>query len=76
MTEKNSEENLVILLEVANTTEADLIRSVLWGSGIESFVQGESFGQTFAGVLGMKIMVRAVDLERAKELLRAREERF
>lgn len=76
MTEKNSEENLVILLEVANTTEADLIRSVLRGSDIESYIQGESFSQTFAGVLGMKIMVRAVDLERAKELLREKEEQF
>lgn len=71
MPDKKEEDELVTLIEVDNPVRADLIRSILQGSGISSFVPEESFGLTYAGVLGMKIQVRAADLERAREILEA-----
>ncbi|HHU51365.1 MAG TPA: DUF2007 domain-containing protein [Firmicutes bacterium] len=67
------EEDWVELLEVNSPARADLIKSVLAGSGIVARIPQESFSLTYGGVLGIKLMVRRADLERAKELLAERE---
>ena len=53
--------------------EADLIRSVLEGSGIEVFIPDESIGtlrpHLLLGTGGVHVQVRASDAQRARELL-------
>ena len=53
--------------------EADLLRSVLAGSGIESFIPDERMGSLrphlLLGTGGVRLQVHASDLERATELL-------
>lgn len=68
MSEK-TEAPWVILLEVNNGTQAGLIKSVLEGSGIKAYIPQESFGLALDGVLGIKIMVKPGDLEKAKTVL-------
>jgi hypothetical protein len=54
-------------------TEAQMIRSMLAGSGIDSMLRGEStritHGFTVDGLAEVKIVVREEDEERARELL-------
>lgn len=59
----------VVLLEVNNPAQADLVKSILAGSGIVAYIPQESFSMTYGGVLGVKIMVRREDLARAQDLL-------
>ena len=58
--------------------QADLIRSVLEGSGIEVFIPDESMGtlrpHLLLGTGGVRVQVRASDAERANELLDQLEE--
>jgi hypothetical protein len=58
--------------------EADLLRSVLAGSGIESFIPDESMGSLrphlLLGTGGVRLQVHASDLERATEILNAVDE--
>ena len=53
--------------------QADLIRSVLEGSGIEVFIPDERMGtlrpHLLLGTGGVRVQVRASDAERANELL-------
>jgi hypothetical protein len=69
MPDNRKEEELVTLVEVDNPVRADLIRSVLQGSGIPSYIPDEGFGMTFGGVFGLEIKVRREDLAKAKEVL-------
>lgn len=66
---EQEQDSWVVLLEVNSPAQADLVKSVLAGSGIYARIPQESFSMTYGGVLGVKIMVRREDLERAKELL-------
>jgi len=54
-------------------TEAQMIRSMLEGSGIDSMLRGETtritHGFTVDGLAEVKIVVREEDEERAKEVL-------
>ncbi len=65
---------LVTLIEVDNLVKADLIQSILRGSGIFSCIPDQAFGMAFSGVLGLKIQVYEEDLEKARELLQAVED--
>ncbi|NLY88821.1 MAG: DUF2007 domain-containing protein [Firmicutes bacterium] len=65
----NRKDELVTLTEVENLARADLIRSVLQGSGIPSYIPDEGFGQAYGGVFGIKIKVRREDLAKAREVL-------
>jgi len=65
MSEK-TEGSWVTLLEVNNSAQAGLIKSVLEGSGIKTYIPQESFGLALDGVLGIKIMVKVEDIEKAK----------
>ncbi|HEY8343697.1 MAG TPA: DUF2007 domain-containing protein [Bacillota bacterium] len=67
------EDDWVELLEVDSTAQADLVKSVLAGSGIDARIPHEFFSLIYGGVFGIKLMVRRADLERAKELLAGRE---
>ncbi len=66
------------LVEVATAqgeVEAQMIRSVLEGDGIEAMLSGESIRLTHAftvdGLAEVKILVRADDADRAREVLDA-----
>jgi hypothetical protein len=63
------QKRMVTLVQVQNSTKASLIRSILKGSGIESFIPDEIFGTIYGGTLGIRIQVRTEDLEKAKEVL-------
>jgi hypothetical protein len=66
---------LVDVCTAHGETEAQMIRSMLEGSGIDSMIRGEStritHGFTVDGLAEVKIMVREEDEERAKEVLDA-----
>ncbi len=53
--------------------EADVVRSVLEGSGVEVFIPDEQMGtlrpHLLLGTGGVRVQVRASDVERATELL-------
>lgn len=69
MPDNRKGEELVTLTEVDTLSRADLIRSVLQGSGIPSFIPDEGFSRAYGGVFGFTIKVRREDLEKAKEVL-------
>jgi hypothetical protein len=58
--------------------QADLLQSVLEGSGIESFIPDEQMASLrphlLLGTGGVRLQVHASDLERATELLNALDE--
>ena len=73
---KRDEDDYAVLLEAADTVEADLARNLLSEAGIPAFVQGPDFDvhglvgiATHASVHGTKIYVSKEDLERAQSLL-------
>jgi Putative prokaryotic signal transducing protein len=51
-----------------NTSDAEILKNVLEGEGIECELDGENQGG-FVGVLDVKILVRASDEERARRVL-------
>lgn len=67
-------DRLVPLTAFTNQTEADLLRMHLQAVGIESSVFGRNISQRMTPLLepdlGVRVMVRAADFERAQELLR------
>jgi len=67
----------VTLRTCPDVNAANLLRSVLEGSGIEALIPDETFSSTFphlvAGSGGVRILVRAVDMERAAEVLQETE---
>ena len=64
----NRKDELVTLIEVDTLVRADLIRSILQGSGIPSYIPDEGFGSAYGGVFGLKIKVRREDLAKAREV--------
>jgi hypothetical protein len=63
------------LVEIVRTQrlEADLLRSVLEGSGIDALVSGyanEAYPVTVGGMAEVGILVRSDDAERALEVIR------
>jgi hypothetical protein len=64
---------LVEVYTAHGETEAQMIRSMLEGSGIDSMLRGETtritHGFTVDGLAEVKIIVREEDEERAKEVL-------
>ncbi|MFH1754738.1 MAG: DUF2007 domain-containing protein [Candidatus Latescibacterota bacterium] len=66
---------LVDVYTAHGETEAQMIRSMLEGNGIDSMIRGEStritHGFTVDGLAKVKIVVREEDEERAKEVLAA-----
>ncbi len=66
---------LVEVYTAHGETEAQMIRAMLEGSGIDSMIRGEStrltHGFTVDGLAEVKIVVRDEDEERAREVLDA-----
>jgi hypothetical protein len=64
---------LVEVYTAHGETEAQMIRSMLEGSGIDSMLRGETtritHGFTVDGLAEVKIVVREEDEERAREVL-------
>jgi hypothetical protein len=66
--------NDFVLVRTCNDLqEASILRSVLEGSGIEALIADENFASLYPGVMitsgGVRLLVRATDLERAKDVL-------
>ena len=60
---------LKLLRVVENPVQADLIRSILEGSGITVVLPEETISVVYGGALGMKIFVPEEEFDRAKEIL-------
>ena len=60
----------VVVQTTNNPTEAEILKNVLESEGIKCELEGENQGG-FAGVLGVRILVRAWDEERARRVLDA-----
>jgi hypothetical protein len=65
----NRKDELVTLIEVDTLARADLIRSILEGSGIPAYIPGERFSRAYGGVFGFTIKVRREDLAMAREVI-------
>ena len=58
----------VVVYTTNNLAEVEILKNVLEGEGIKCELDGENQG-SFAGVLGVRILVRAWDEERARQAL-------
>ena len=58
----------VVVYTTNNLVEAEILKNVLEGEGIKCELDGENQG-SFAGVLGVRLLVRAWDEERARQAL-------
>jgi hypothetical protein len=58
----------VVVHTTNNLAEAEILKNMLEGEGIKCELDGENQG-SFAGVLDVKILVRAWDEERARQAL-------
>ena len=58
----------VVVYTTNNLAEAEILKNVLEGEGIKCELGGENQG-SFAGVIGVRILVRAWDEERARQAL-------
>jgi hypothetical protein len=58
----------VVVVTTNNLAEAEILKNVLEGEGIKCELDGENQG-SFAGVIGIRILVRAWDEERARQVL-------
>lgn len=71
-----SDQEIVLLEEVAGAAQAEMLRGLLEAQGIQVLLSQESAGSSMIpvtfGILGdVKIMVRKVDLAKAQEILNA-----
>ena len=78
MSDKSRHEDLVCVATVQGEVPAQVIRSLLEASGIDSMLQGEAIrlthGLTVNGLGEVKVMVRAEDEASARELIAATEQ--
>lgn len=78
MTDKSRHPDLVCVATVQGEVAAQVLRSLLEASGIDSLLQGEAIrlthGLTVDGIGEVKIMVRPEDAEAARELIAASQE--
>jgi hypothetical protein len=58
----------VVVYTTNNLAEAEILKNVLEDEGIKCELDGENQG-SFAGVIGVRILVRAWDEERARQAL-------
>ncbi len=58
----------VAIYSTTSLAEAEVLQSVLEGEGIKCQLDGENQG-SFAGVLDVKLLVRAADEEKARQVL-------
>jgi hypothetical protein len=67
-------DELEIVRRPASATEAELIRSLLHDAGIESVLQRAIGGPEWGPSGGQTVYVHRADVERAREVLAARED--
>ena len=58
----------VVVYTTNNPAEADILKNLLESEGIKAEVGGEIQG-SFTGILGVNVLVRAWDEERARKIL-------
>jgi len=72
-TTENPQTDLVEVWQASGETDAQIIRSLFESCGIESLIEGESLRLTHGFTINqlglVRILVRAEDAERARELL-------
>ncbi len=59
---------LVVVQTTNNLTEAEILKNALEAAGIKCDLEGENQG-SFAGILNVRILVRAWDADRARQVL-------
>jgi hypothetical protein len=68
-----TEEKIEVLVELPGTFQAEILHSLLETEGIESFLSQEGIGHTYGltfGVAGrVQVLVRASQLEKARQIL-------
>lgn len=78
MNDESRKKDLVCVATVQGEVPAQVIRSMLEASGIDSMLQGEAVrlthGLTVDGLGEVKVMVRAEDADAARELIAASRE--
>jgi hypothetical protein len=78
MNDDSRKKDLVCVAKVQGEVAAQVLRSLLEASGIDSLLQGEAIrlthGLTVDGIGEVKVMVRAEDEEAARELIAASQE--
>jgi len=67
-------QNLVSIFSTTDPTLAELLKQRLEVEGIDSQISGENQGG-FAGVLNVRVLVRAADADRAVQFIRQQESR-
>ncbi len=60
----------VPVYSTADLADAEVVRVYLEGQGIKASIEGENQG-SFVGVLPSRVLVRAGDADRAREVLRS-----
>jgi hypothetical protein len=65
---------MVTLRTCSGLEEAEVIKSVLAGSGVESFVPDENSVLWSNAIGGIRVQVEEADAERAREVLRQSDE--
>ena len=66
-------DDLVTIYTSMDEIQAELIKSVLEGEGIQSFLENENQA-LIAGCIPVKVQVRTSDVQRAKEFIAQHEE--
>ena len=62
--------DLVAVSVFQSDVEAGIARDVLEDVGIESMIRSDDVGGMYPGIGGVELLVRAEDLEKAREALR------
>jgi hypothetical protein len=58
----------VVLCTTTNPTEAEFLKNLLEGEGVKCQLEGENQG-SFAGLFDVRVLVRAWDEDRARQVL-------
>lgn len=61
--------DLVAVSVFQSDVEAGIARDVLEDAGIESMIRSDDIGGMYPGIAGVELLVRAEDLEKAREAL-------
>ncbi len=64
----------VVVATTTNFPEAEILKNLLENEGLKCELEGENQG-SLTGVLGISVMVRAWDADRARKILAAHEPR-
>ena len=61
--------DLIVVSTFRSTAEAQIAKGVLDDAGIESMIRSDNAGGMYPGIDGADLLVRAEDMEKAKQAL-------